>query len=111
VVYKQLPPERFQFYPGWFKDTLPLIDPGTRFCLVNVDCDLYESTRDVLDELFRNKRLSDGCILLFDDYLENRASKKFGQRKAWEECKAKFAPDLTDRGPYGIGGWRFIVHT
>lgn len=105
-----LPSDQLELYEGWFNETLPLLDREVKFCLVNIDCDLYESTTPVLDELFGNDRLSDGCILLFDDYFENRASKSLGQRKAWEECKAKYSPDFTELGTYGLSGWRCIVH-
>lgn len=105
-----LPSDQVALYEGWFNETLPLLERDTKFCLVNVDCDLYESSRFVLDSLFTGDRLSDGCVLLFDDYFENRASKNLGQRKAWEECKAKHKPDFTELGMYGISGWRCIVH-
>lgn len=110
MVGKFLYGDRIFTYPGFFCDTLKNIRPGQTFCMVNIDCDMYVSTREVLEELFANKRLSDGCMILFDDFIENRASKKFGQRKAWEECKAKYSPELTDMGSYWIGGWRFIYH-
>lgn len=106
-----LPAERVHLYPGWFVDTLPTQAPETKYAIVHLDCDLYESTIQVLDDLFLNKRLADGSILMFDDFLENRSSKKHGQRKAWEECKSKYAPDFTDFGFYGKGCWRCIIHT
>ncbi|MBM3514188.1 MAG: hypothetical protein FJX59_10795 [Alphaproteobacteria bacterium] len=110
LVYEHLPPERFKFYPGWFEQTLPTLNPQIKFALVHIDCDLYESTRTVLNELFGLNRLSDGCIILLDDYLLNRGAKRFGQRKAWDECRKLYSPDLTDWGPYGLSSWRFIYH-
>jgi hypothetical protein len=107
---RYLPVDQVQLYEGWFNEALPLLPPEVKFCLVNIDCDLYESTKVVLDDLFGNNRLSDGCILMFDDFFENRASKSLGQRKAWQECKAQYAPDITELGIYGLSGWRCIVH-
>jgi hypothetical protein len=99
ICRRYLPADQVELYEGWFTETLPLLSAEVKFCLVNIDCDLYESTKIVLDDLFDKDRLSDGCILLFDDYFENRASKRLGQRKAWEECKAKYTPDVTDLPP------------
>ncbi len=110
MVGAHLPPDRYILYPGWFSETIPLIPKDVRFCLVNIDSVLYESAAAVLDDLFRNRRLSDGCVLLFSGYLSNRSSKKFGARRAWEECRAKYAPDFTDLGFYAMDGWRCIVH-
>ena len=110
LAKKQIAADRIHLYPGWFADTLPKIPDGTKFALIHLDCDFYESTMQVLDGLFGNDRLSDGCILLFDDYLENRGSKKMGQRKAWEECKIKYKPDFTDIGFYGKGCWHCVIH-
>lgn len=110
VGLQYLPPDRFAVHPGWFKDTLPLIPAPMRYALVHLDCDLYESSIQVLDDLFSQKRLADGCIILFDDFLCNRGSKELAQRKAWEECKLKYAPDYTDLGFYGLSSWRCIIH-
>lgn len=79
---KHLPSDRFVLHHGWFADTLPNIEPGQNFALIHLDCDLYESTKDVLMYLLSNNHLSDGCVLLFHDFLENRGSKQFGQRRA-----------------------------
>lgn len=111
MLQKHLAPERFRLYPGWFSETLPHLDAGTRFSLVHLDCDLYESSLQVLTDLFENERFSDGCILLCDDFMCNRGSKKLGQRRAWEECVAKYKPDFTDLGFYGIESWRCVIHT
>jgi O-methyltransferase len=110
MVNRHLPQDRLIIYPGWFKDTMHTTPPEVRFSLVNLDCDLYESTRDVLEFLFETNRLSDGCVLIFDDFLENRASRKFGQRKAWEEAKTKWKPDFTDLGYYAAGCWHCVIH-
>lgn len=111
IGLQYLPPERFAVHPGWFKDTLPLVPASKRFALVHLDCDLYESSIQVLDNLFNHNRLADGCIILFDDFLCNRGAKDLGQRKAWEECKSRYKPDYTDLGFYGLSSWRCIVHT
>jgi len=100
--------------PGWYKDTLASIPAGTKFAFVHVDCDLYESTYQVLDHLFGHDMLSDGCALYFDDWYCNRGSPKFGEQKAFADLRVKYGllqpSRLTDWGAYGALGRRFIVH-
>jgi len=109
-----LPVEQIRVVPGWYKETLSNIPADTKFALVHIDCDLYESAYDVLDHLFDNDMLSDGCALFFDDWYCNRGSPKFGEQKAFVDIRNKY--DLwhlrmvTDWGPYGIVGRKFIVH-
>jgi hypothetical protein len=104
------PQDRICIYDGWFKDTLPLVDKETKFAMVHVDCDLYESTIQVLDYYFSNDLFADGCALFFDDWNCNRASPKFGERRAWAECLDKYDIVFSDCGEYGIAGHKFIIH-
>ena len=57
--------ERIRFLPGWFKDSLPGC-PVQQLALLRVDGDLYESTRDVLENLYA--RVADGGYVIVDDY-------------------------------------------
>ncbi len=53
---------------GWFADTVADFiakDPSLSFSLLHVDCDLYSSTKDVLNLCLR--RLNVGGIILFDE--------------------------------------------
>jgi len=56
---------------GWFEDTLPVFcekNPGkVRF--MNVDCDIYSSTRTIFDNL--GKQITSGSVIVFDEYLCN----------------------------------------
>ena len=111
-----LPIDQIKVVPGWYKDTLASIPAGTKFALVHIDCDLYESAYQVLDHLFVNDMLSDGCALFFDDWYCNRGSPRFGEQKALDDVlqgRVLFVGrkvSLTDWGPYGIVGRKFIVH-
>merc|ERR1712224_503115 len=62
-------PENVHMHKGLFRDTLPrFLDahPGpVRF--MNVDCDLYSSTKDIFDHLFT--RIAPGTIIRFDEYV------------------------------------------
>lgn len=61
-------PANVELLAGWFEDSLPpflAAHPGPlRFA--NIDCDLYSSTRFVLDALA--PRLVPGSVLVFDEY-------------------------------------------
>jgi Macrocin-O-methyltransferase (TylF)/Coenzyme PQQ synthesis protein D (PqqD) len=54
-----------RFLPGWFSDTLPEA-PIERLAILRLDGDLYESTRDVLDNLY--DKVSPGGFVVVDDY-------------------------------------------
>ena len=103
--------ERIQIYPGWYKDTLSTISKETKLAFVHIDCDLYESTIDVLNHLFSNNIVSQGAVLLFDNWFCNKASPEFGEQKAWSDiCKA-FEIEFTNLGMYACVGNRMIVHS
>jgi hypothetical protein len=105
-----LPPGQIKIYAGWFADTLPTIRKGTMFSMINMDCDLYQSTIEVLRFLFGHRMISDGCLILFDDWSCNNASPKYGERKAWSEIIAEFRVNYSDAGAYGWCGHKFHVH-
>jgi O-methyltransferase len=64
--------ERVRFLPGWFKDTLPRA-PIEQIALLRADADLYESTMDILTNLY--DRVAPGGFVIIDDY------------HGWEPCK------------------------
>jgi hypothetical protein len=102
--------ERIRIMRGWFTQTLLQIPPTTRFAMVHLDCDLYASTIEVLDYLFGQRLVGDGCALFFDDWNCNQASPRFGQRRAWREVVDKYGLEFSDCGDYGILSHKFIVH-
>lgn len=77
--------ERVSLHPGWFEHSLPSFASGLEgpISLLHVDCDLYSSTRTVLETLA--SKLISGSILVFDDFLaypgyeqhEFRAAREF----------------------------------
>ena len=58
---------RVRMHVGLFADTLPEYRKASRKApaLVHIDCDLYESTRDVLAGI--GSLIGPGCILAFDE--------------------------------------------
>lgn len=102
--------KRIGIHKGWFKESLSYISKQTKFALVHIDADLYASAVDVLDYIFANALVSDGCVVLFDDFNCSCASNELGERKAWGEMVEKYKIKYSDGGWYGWAGWRFIVH-
>ena len=62
-------PANVALHRGWFEDTLPCFFAATPgdIRLLHIDCDLYSSTRTVLQ--CADDRLVPGSVLLFDDFL------------------------------------------
>ena len=109
--------QRVYIAKGWYKDTLLRMHPEAKFGFVHIDCDYYESTFEVLDKLFGEEMISDGCAMYFDDWYCNRGSPKYGEQRAWFDIQQKYFKfyrgtrlQATDWGPYGIVGRRFIIH-
>lgn len=80
-------PANVRIHQGWFDDTLgPFAanHPGpVRF--MNVDCDLYSSTRTVFERL--GDRVVSGTVIVFDEYLGN-AQWREHEFKAFQEFVA-----------------------
>lgn len=76
--------------PGWFDDTVPGYDwSGFKISLVHIDCDLYSSTKTVLDSI--GPWLREGCIIVFDEYfgydddIAGGDALRTGEARAWQE--------------------------
>jgi hypothetical protein len=57
--------QQLVFVKGWFRETLPGL-PVERLAVLRLDGDMYESTRNALDNLYR--RVSPGGYVIVDDY-------------------------------------------
>jgi hypothetical protein len=75
--------------PGFYDEVLT---PSLRQTLdlqaaaiVHVDCDLYKSTKTVLD--FITPVLQDGTIIIFDDWFHYRGHPHRGEQKAFGEWR------------------------
>lgn len=86
-------PSHVHLVVGRFEDTLPGFlagHPGPiRF--MNVDCDLYGSTRTVLDQVA--SRIVPGTVIVFDEYLVHRTWRE-DEFKAFQEAVCRY-------------GWRY----
>jgi tetratricopeptide (TPR) repeat protein len=77
-------PENVQLHVGWFDKTLPefLAKHAEPVRIVNVDCDIYTSTKTVLDLLA--PRMQIGTVIIFDEYIGN-AHWREDEFKAFQE--------------------------
>lgn len=105
-----LRPERIQTHRGFYSESLKQpID--AKAALVHIDCDLYQSTVEVLDALYRGDVLQDGCVLMFDDWNCNKANPDFGERRAFREFLEKQTRYAASQFfTYGFNGAAFILH-
>lgn len=78
-------PDNVEFHVGLFSETLPsfLEQHDGSIKLMNIDCDLYSSTKDVLDLV--QDRIVVGTIIIFDEYVMNPNWKK-DEYKAFQEA-------------------------
>jgi Flp pilus assembly protein TadD len=82
-------PKSVQLHVGWFEDTLPKFleqhEGPVRF--INVDCDIYSSTKTVLDLLA--PRMVPGSVIVFDEYIGNEHWRE-DEFKAFQESVARY---------------------
>lgn len=78
------------FYRGWIPTRFGEV-ADCRFCLVHLDVDLYEPTRDILE--FFYPRMNAGGLMICDD---SGLAKCPGARRAMEEFFAKRSEPLID---------------
>ncbi|HLD80274.1 MAG: hypothetical protein A2822_04515 [Candidatus Staskawiczbacteria bacterium RIFCSPHIGHO2_01_FULL_41_41] len=98
-----------KIYPGWFNETLPQLPENQKFALVHVDCDLYESTEEVLNYIFSKSMISQGAMICFDEFNASANDNENGERRAWLEAVKKFSIKSEDAGMYGFNCRRFII--
>jgi len=106
-----IPRTAYNVVPGFYDETLPpLAAQGApaNLALVYVDCDLYSSTKTVLE--FLRPRLKHGMIVAFDDYFCWSPTQISGERRAMLEA---FENDprweLLPYMQYGWHGQSFVV--
>jgi hypothetical protein len=101
-------PSNVRIHKGWFDATLPGFrdaHAGASISLLHIDCDLYSSTRTVLEHI--GDRLLPGSIVVFDEYLNYHGWKNH-EFKAWQEFVAASKVKYTYRGFCGQGGQVFL---
>lgn len=71
------------FVKGWYNKTLKQDYNIKKLSAVHIDCDYYESTKDVLQ--FIKPLLQEGTIILFDDWHLFKGNPNYGEPKAFSE--------------------------
>lgn len=95
-------PGRLSMVKGFYTEQTPVPE---KIALLHIDCDLYTSTKMALK--ICAPKLTDGAVILFDDFNNNLASNQFGERRAFAETIAnQCEPWFT----YGWSGYAFIYH-
>jgi len=94
-----IPPEikhnNIELIKGMFIDTLPTfcLNIKEQAAFIHIDCDLYSSTKQVLDILNSNLMIGNGTIILFDEFYNYQNFEKY-EYKAFidfiEEAKLKY---------------------
>ena len=107
----RIPGDTYTAIQGFYEATLtqmPHDASPTNIALAYIDCDMYSSTKTVLE--FLAPRLKHGMILAFDDYFCWSADQTSGERKALGEVLT------TDKNwtfvryrDYGWAGASFVV--
>jgi hypothetical protein len=61
-------PENVRYHVGTFEETLPVFCASNSepVCFMNIDCDLYESTRTIFQ--FLDRQIRPGTVIVFDEY-------------------------------------------
>lgn len=85
-------PENVSLHQGWFEDSLPkfLAEHEGDVAFMNVDCDLYSSTKTVLDAL--HERIKPGTVICFDEYVMNPKWRE-DEYKAFQEAVKNYGWD------------------
>jgi O-methyltransferase len=99
--------------PGFYKDSLTedvkTHHRLTAASIVMVDCDLYSSTKCVLE--FITSLVVNGSIIIFDDWFAFKGNPNLGEQLACREwLEANPGLTLSPFARYGLTQQAFIVH-
>ncbi len=109
-----LAPERYTIIEGYYQDTLTGarardLAAKTRAGVIYIDCDLYESTRTVLE--FIVPLLQQGTVLCFDDYYCFNGRPDRGEQLAIKEFLNSHQDiEFVEYAHFGWHGKSFLVH-
>lgn len=89
-----------------------IIFPSMKASIVHIDCDLYESTKYVLEQSLANDVLAEGAVIMFDDWNNNFGSNKYGERAAvrdvfqfYYDCGIFWNKAINDTNKTGLSPW------
>jgi hypothetical protein len=90
---------RVHLVKGFFEETLPRYDG--RIAILHLDCDLYESYKNSLSQLY--EKVTSGGVIMFDEYDDSRWP---GARKAIDEF---FADKPEKPRAHAKCTWKYFV--
>jgi hypothetical protein len=105
--------DRVELIKGFYNESLTeelatnLRERKTKASLVTVDCNLYESYRDVLQ--WCDEFLLPGSVIYLDDFNTHRAQPDRGPRRAWDEYCSKSRWTFDRFLDVGWGGRSFVA--
>lgn len=111
ALQKIIPAAQLVIVKGYYEETLGVHLPASKAALIHIDCDLYSSTKCLLEKVLSNGILQDGCVIMFDDFNANRANPLMGERRALAEVvggRDDFRYSLFFS--YGYHGQAFFIH-
>ena len=81
--------QNVKFHKGWFEETLPsfIAKHQAPIRFINIDCDIYSSTKTVLDLL--SKQIVPGTVIAFDEYIGNESWRE-DEFKAFQEAILRY---------------------
>jgi O-methyltransferase len=101
-------PPVLKLISGLFADTADQIGTSPA-AIVHIDCDLYASTVDALNAIL--PRLTQGSVILFDDYNLFRADNNRGERRALRELRERTPLTFEPWFAYGAASQAFLCHS
>ncbi len=108
-----IPSAQYSVVEGFYEEVLPGLPENQApqdIAFAYIDCDMYSSTRAVLD--FLAPRLKHGMVLAFDDYFCWSSTQVSGERKAFVEfAEENKAWHFSRYREYGWAGLSFIVES
>ena len=111
ALIKVRPAEKLHIAKGFYDKTLDNGLPIEKCSLIHIDCDIYTSTKYVLEKLAEKNLYQDGCVVMFDDWNCNRANPNMGERRALREFLEKYPRwTCSEWFSYGWNGMAMILH-
>lgn len=91
------PPNNVIFVEGWYNESLPkfLKEHTDKVSFVHIDCDLYSSTKTILDCL--KPRIQEGTIFVFDEIIGYG-----GSNEPWKQHEFKAFDEFLTETKYKI---------
>ncbi len=104
---------RVKLVPGWYDEVLNATTkkqlPLRKGAIIFIDCDLYSSAVTVLD--FITDYITDGTILIFDDWFCFKGAPDKGERKAFADwIKKNPSFSYSEFSRFNWRGNSFIIH-